>query len=168
MHISYSIILRISIPLKELKLKLALETELFFFCFPFFFANKTRLCRIKKETKKSHCALNAGFQEWYFKRFSNSNRSVHCWIKLPFNSVYIFAAQPFGFPLLHRSRCDRIVKLGSIDFHFSSASTPVTSLRFQLASTYPNWLIRYKLSISTRFHVHCDSSTYIKWVRQRR
>lgn len=36
MHISYSTILRISIPLKELKLKLALETELFFFFFSVF------------------------------------------------------------------------------------------------------------------------------------
>lgn len=82
MHISYSTILRISIPLKELKLKLALETELFFFFFrfPLFSANKTRLCRIEKETRKSHCALDVCKipRMIFHERFSNSNRSVHC------------------------------------------------------------------------------------------
>lgn len=49
MHISYSIILRISIPLKELKLKLALETELFFF---FVFLSFLQIRLVFVESKK--------------------------------------------------------------------------------------------------------------------
>lgn len=51
MHISYSIILRISIPLKELKLKLALETELFFFVFLSFLQIRLVFVESKKKPR---------------------------------------------------------------------------------------------------------------------